>query len=58
MTGVEVTGPISRPLVWSSPRARAASEEIGEVGRTQAGGGFGTCEGGGVRTHCRTDCGV
>ena len=45
---------------WCGPARgqRAASEEIGEVGRTQAGGGFGTCEGGGVRTHCRADCGV
>ena len=24
MTGVEVTGPISRPLVWSSPRAKSS----------------------------------
>lgn len=58
MTWVEVTGPIRRPLAWSSPRAKAASEEPGEMRRTQAGGGLGTWEGGGVRTHCRADRGV
>lgn len=55
---MEVTRPIRRPLAWSSLRAKAASEEPGEMRRTQAGGGLGTGEGGGVRTHCRADRGV